>query len=264
MDNLLNKYTSENPSFRKGVYSDFDADYLYNVVREYKPKTIIDFAPREGRTTSCIINGIIKNLQEDITNIKYYVFEKDLPFLKKIKIYLNAIITKNNLRDVVQIFYDGNIIDSKILDGIDGVDLLFIDANHDYILARWYVETLFKKVKIGGIIHVHDMHYNNNNNGWADVRMKANRAQHTHPDYTDINTMRGLYPTIFEKYFDGQSYIMKYEGDIIEEFFLRNQNNVKMCSTLQISKDNNLFHGITNFNILSNCSMYFMLKKHIS
>lgn len=264
MNNLLNKYTSEDPPFRNGIYSDFDAKYLYSVVREYKPKTIIDFAPREGKTTSCIISGIIKNLQESTHKIKYYVFEKDIPFLIEIKTYLNKIILENNLENIVEIFYNDNIIDSKILDEINDVDLLFIDANHDYILAKWYVETLFKKVKIGGIIHMHDIHYNNKNNGWSDVRMSADRAQHTHPDYTDINTMRELYPTIFEKYFDGQTYVMKYESDIIEEFYLKNQNNVEMYSTLQISKDNNLFNGITNFNVLSNCSMYFIIKKQIS
>ena len=254
MINPINKYSSESPVIRKGIYSDFDANYLYSVVREYKPKTIIDFAPREGRTTSCIINGIIKNQQETTHKIKYYVFEKDIPFLNEIKKYLNKIIVENNLDNLINVFYNDNIVDSQIINEISDVDLLFIDANHDYILAKWYVENLFKKVKIGGVIHVHDIYYNKNNNEWADVRL--DRSIHTHPDYTDVNTMRNLYPTIFDKYFDGETYITKYEPDIIEEFYLKNQNNVEMYSTLQISRDFNQYHDF-------NCSMYFKIKKEL-
>ena len=264
MENLVNKYIAEKPVFRKGIYSDFDASYLYAMVREYKPETIIDFAPRQGKTTSCIINGIIKNLKESFGKVKYYVFEKDMPFLNEIRIYLDKIIAESGMSSMIQVFYNGNIIGSEILDKINDVDLLFIDANHDYILASWYVETLFKKVKIGGVIHVHDIHYNNKNGGWSDVRMSADRGQHVHPDYTDVETMKGLYPAIFDKYFDGQAYVMKYESDIIEEFYMRNQDNVEMRSTLQISKDNNLFHGVNDFNILSNCSMYFIVKNQLS
>ena len=252
MINPINKYSFESPVFREGIYSDFDANYLYSVVREYKPKTIIDFAPREGRTTSSIINGIIKNQQEINNKIKYYVFEKDVPYLNGIKKYLNEIISDNNLDNDIEVFYNENILNSQVIYEINNVDLLFVDANHDYILAKWYVENLFKKVKIGGVIHVHDMYYDKNNNGWTDIRF--DRLIHTHPDYTDVNTMRNLYPTIFDKYFDGEMCVTKYEPDIVEEFYLKNQDNVEMYSTLQISRDSNQYHEF-------NCSMYFKIKK---
>jgi Methyltransferase domain len=255
MLNLINKYSDESVTFRNGIYSDFDSKYLYYVVREYKPKTIIEFGPREGRTTSCIINAITKNLNESNFNVKYYIFEKDAPYLNSIKVYVDDIINKSNLQDKIQMFYGENIIDSPLLDNINNIDLLFIDANHDYILAKWYIEHLFNKVNIGGIIHIHDIYYDKNGNEWFDSRM-VNQDKPYHPDFSDINVMRRLYPSIFDKYFDGDTYITKHESDIIEEFYMKNKDNVKMYSTLKISREINQFH---NFN----CSMYFLIKNKL-
>lgn len=252
----LDKYSTEIFPLRDGLYSGFDSRYLYSVVREYKPKTIVEFGPRQGRTTSCIINAIIKNLSESDDNIKYYIFDKDVPFLEQVRDYVDSNITNNSLQNKIQVSYNENIIDAPILNEINNIDLLFIDANHDYILAKWYIEYLFPKVKIGGIIHIHDIYYDKNNNGWFDSRMSTNREQHTHPDYTDIDTMKKLYPTIFDKYYEDENIVMKHESDIIEEFYLKNQDNVEMYSTLQISRNNNQFHDF-------NCSMYFKINNQL-
>ena len=198
----------------------------------------------------------MKNLTEDDDLIKHHIFEKDTPYLIKIEKYVNDVINKNKLGDKIQPSYNGNIIDSKALDDIQNVDFLFIDANHDYILARWYVEHLFHKVNVGGVICIHDIYYDKNNNGWYDARMSTNRKAHTHPDYTDVNTLKNLYPTIFDEYFDGQTYVTKHEADVIEEFHIKNKDNVDLFSTLQISRENG-FPG--DFN----CSIYFKINKEI-
>ncbi|GAJ16525.1 unnamed protein product, partial [marine sediment metagenome] len=93
----IDKYSKDYPRFKEGLYSDFDAKHLYSVIREHKPKTIIEVGVREGKTTSCIINGLVKNLTEDDGIITYYIFEKDVPYLNKIKTYVNEIISINGL-----------------------------------------------------------------------------------------------------------------------------------------------------------------------
>ena len=256
MFNPFDKYSKEKFSLRDGIYSDFDSRYLYSVVREYKPKTIIDFGTREGKTTSCIINAVVKNLTEEDSKIKYYIFEKDIPFLNLVKTYMDDIIGINNLQNKIEAFVDDNIITSDVVNRIENVDLLFIDANHDYILAKWYIDYLFNKVNIGGLIHIHDIYYDKHNNGWVDARMVNDDVKEYHPDFSDINTMRRLYPTIFDKYFDGKIPIDKYESDIIEEFYMKNIDNVEMYSTLKISRDVGQFHDF-------NCSIYFKIKNKL-
>ena len=77
-----------------------------------------------------------------------------------------------------------------------------------------------------------------------------------HPDFFDINVMKKLYPTIFDKYYVSESVVTEFEADIIEKFYLRNKDNVEMYSTLQISRNNNQFHDF-------NCSVYFKINKKL-
>ena len=162
MQELYLKYINEYVSLINGLYSDFDGRFIYSTVREHKPLKILDFAPREGKTTNCIVHALLNNIFTDKQKIEYYIFEKDEFYLNAIQQYLEAVIDKFNVREYITFHYSNNIIDNPVLDSITDLDLLFIDANHDYILAKWYVDNLFKKVKVGGIIHVHDIHYNRN------------------------------------------------------------------------------------------------------
>jgi len=254
MKEIYNKYKKEELNPINGIYSDFDCRMIYSVVREYKPKKIVDFAPREGRTTSSILSGLLLNIKESNDKIHYYVFEKELPFLNKIKEFINNFIKENNLEDNFNVVFNENIIDSPILEEINNIDLLFIDANHDYILAKWYVENLFNKVSVGGIIHIHDIYYNEFGNGWEDATMVGNHKNNCvqpHPDYSNIQTIKNLYPTIFHKYYEGENVVSKFEADIIKEFVLN--SNCEFYSTLEMSKEMNLYHKF-------NCSLYLKKK----
>ena len=256
MINLYNKYASEGFNPINGIYSDFDCRMIYSIVREYKPKKIIDFAPREGRTTSCILSGLLLNIKENNDKIYYYVFEKDIQFLNKTKEYVNNYIIENNLDDKFNVVFNENIIDSPILEEINDIDLLFIDANHDYILAKWYVDNLFNKVSNKGIIHIHDIYFNEYGNGWEDITMINHHKNHNappHPDYSNIQTMKNLYSAIFDKYYEGEEIINQFEGDVIKKFYAENENKFDFYSTLEMSKKMNLYH---NFN----CSLYLKKK----
>ena len=254
MNNIYEKYLNEHLAPIPGIYSNFDCRFLYSIVRESNPKKIIDFAPREGRTTSCIINAILKNLEYDKTLVEYYVFEKDIIFLKEVKKYLLNFVIENNINEYVKFYFNDNIIDAPILDKISNIDFLFVDANHDYILAKWYVDILFKKVKRGGVIHMHDIYFNKNNNGWDDTTFINFHSGHSpHPDYSDLNIMKNLYPTIFSKYYENEDVVTKFEPDIIKDYYIENKDNLEFYNTIDISRKYGMYEDF-------NCSIYFKIK----
>jgi hypothetical protein len=221
------KYGNENFNTLEGEYHPLDGHILYKIVRELKPITVLELAPRKGRTSSCIVNALIKN---GIKNVKYFLFEKNAFYFDKIKEYL---------KDFSGIdFYAGsNIIDSEILDSIRDIDLLLIDANHDYILARWYIQNLFPKLNTNSIIHIHDMHYNRTGKDWTDITFLNGGPNgiYNHPDVIDVNVLKLLYPTIFDKYFTGEMPVQRYEGDEIKEFYEKNSCNLDFWSTCDLA-----------------------------
>ena len=222
-----------------GLYSDHDSQYIYSVVRKLKPTRIIDFGPREGKTTSTIIQALIKNGIE----VKYHIFEKDEQYYNSIKKYC-----ENTCPEFIKYQIGQNIIDYDLSE-IDNVDLLFIDANHDYILARWYIENLFPLLSEGSVIHIHDIPYNRFGNGWEDIKM-SNKV--SHPDLIDLDTIKRLYPTIFDMYSDGNNEVTRYEADEIYDFHMRNPH-LDWHSTY-VTPESTVF---------PDCSMYFHIDKSL-
>ena len=191
---------------REGIYSHFDAGVLSTQVQRLGPKTVLDLGPREGRTTSVIVDALI---QSEVEDINYYLFEKDTSYLESMREYCLAQSTDN-----ITFHFNENIIDYDF-SNFPKLDLCFVDGNHDYILAKWYVETLFPLVKEGGLIHVHDIYYGKKGNGWEDVGLEAN--PNNHPDIISHDIHMKLYPTIYEKYREAGP-VSSFEEDVIRDY----------------------------------------------
>ena len=124
---IYDKYCKENPVFRDGIYSDYDAKQLYAFVREFKPTSIVDCAPRTGKTTSAIIQALIKNSSEDPQDINYFIFEKDPSYFNEMKMYLLQTAYELKNKNVnMKVFYDTNIVKSRHIDKMQNIDFLFI------------------------------------------------------------------------------------------------------------------------------------------
>ena len=246
------KYADEHFKMLPGLYNYLDGRILYSVVREFKPQTIIDIGPREGRTTSCIVNALIKNIELDSKcEVRYYVFEKDKPYLSGIKQYLKSF-------SGINFHIDSNVIDSNILDNVKDVDLLFIDANHDYILARWYMQNLFPLLNDNSIIHIHDIYYNKTGKCWGDIAFSG--SPQDHPDIIDVEVLRGLYPTIFDKYSTGEIPVQRYEGDEVKEFYENNESNIRFYSTCDLAKKSGIYEKNDVDSVPPPCSLYFYVE----
>ena len=229
----------------EGLYSTFDSKYLYAHVRKNKPCTIVDCAPRQGRTLSVICEALKRNQQEKKENINYFVFEKDESFYHGITEYCKTVsdvhfTVKNNI-----LTYDFR--------HLSRIDFLFIDANHDYLLARWFLKNLFPLVK-NGSIHVHDIYYNKNGKGWDDVGKLV--CNENHPDMSDVNVLRGIYgDTIFNEYYDGNPNITRAESDEIRDFSIKNPA-IPFVSTVGMGKEHE--------DAWNNSAVYFFINQDVT
>jgi predicted O-methyltransferase YrrM len=204
-----------------GVFSYVDRRVLYSIVRKLKPRTILEVGPREGATTSTIVSAIKRNGLET----SYYIFEKDILYLEQLKENLKP------YRCDAKFHFEGNVIDNPILEHIRNIDLLFIDGNHDYVFAQWYVKTLFPLLGANSVIHIHDLFYNRSGKGWDDIIMINARQQH--PDIMDSNRLAELYPTLHTA---NPNPILYYEGDVVKDFYMKNQNQLEFLSTTEMTK----------------------------
>ena len=251
---IYNKYCNENPTFRNGIYSDYDAKQLYAFVREFKPVSIVDCAPREGKTTSAIIQAIIRNSAENPQDINYFVFEKDPAYFDEMKMYLLQAAYELKRKNVhMKIFYDRNIVNSKHIEKMKDIDFLFIDANHDYMLSAYIFENVATKVKINGYIHIHDMYVDLHGHGLEDIRFRY--SPNDHPDIVNPDSLRQFYPTIYEQYKLHNSIINIWEGDIVYDAIVK--NNLKYFSTCESTKD-------TKNYIMGNCALYLYVEDYLN
>lgn len=131
----------DNGSFESG-----DAEYLYNMIRYYKPKKIIEIG--SGYSTLMAVKAIEKNKQEnDLYNCKHICIEPyEMSWLKDLEVEL--------IRERVE---DVNL---EIFKSLDKDDILFIDSSH---IIRPQGDVLFEYLEVlpnlnkGVLIHIHDI-----------------------------------------------------------------------------------------------------------
>lgn len=142
MDKTQNiEYYYNNGSFEVG-----DAEYLYNMIRFYKPHKIIEIG--SGYSTLMVINAIKKNNEEDVNyKCEHICIEPyEMQWLEDIPVKL--------IRKKVE------EIDKKIFKDLEKNDLLFIDSSH---MIRPQGDVLFEYLEIlpilkpGVLIHIHDI-----------------------------------------------------------------------------------------------------------
>ena len=244
----LEKYEKEFDPLRNakdGIYSITDRKALYYFVRETQPKTILDLGAREGATTSTILAGLAMN-KTPLKDIQYYIFEKDKLWLQNIKEFVEKTYPEVNF------YFHENIIGSEVLKKMPPIDLLFIDANHDYILAKWYIDNLFPLAHDNSLIHIHDIYYNRNGNGWKDVSLLKSGCRH--PDIVNPSVHKKLYPTIYYKYAQTDIHVPRYEEDEIRDYCLTHAKEIDFFSTTSLPFVKNGWRDIPN------CSFYIWKK----
>jgi len=142
----LTKSTDIEFNYDNTSYESGDAEYLYNVIRHFKPKRIIEIG--SGHSTLMAKNATIKNASENpeykCTHICIEPYE--MPWLQKLDIELIRELVEN--------------MDLSFFLQLEENDILFIDSSH---IIRPQGDVLFEflellpKIRTGVIVHVHDI-----------------------------------------------------------------------------------------------------------
>ena len=236
-----------------GIYHDFDAKILYTMVRDNCPVNILECGPRAGKTTSVIIHALIENLVDNRNLvINYYIFEKETK-------WLNAIANYCKRFKGITFHYNCNLLDFNYAK-MPELDFLFIDANHDYILAKWYIKYLFPLVRKEGLIHIHDIYYNKHGNGWHDALFLNSGGFPKHHDYTDLNILKKLYGDVFDEFFDGNPDIDRDEADEIYDY-IKKHPKINFLSTLELYESCDDESDVKRDKVPP-CSLYFIKEKN--
>lgn len=132
--------------FRNGNFGPGDAEYLYSVIRFFKPRRIIEIG--SGNSTLMTMNAISANRADDpLYKCEYICVEPyECPWLDR----LGPKIVRNKIENMKNGFFQQ----------LESGDILFIDSSHiirpqgDVLLE--YLEIL-PILKPGVIVHVHDI-----------------------------------------------------------------------------------------------------------
>lgn len=128
-------------------YDDYSAAINYCVVREHKPRVVVEFGARTGKCTYDILRALIKNKGR----FKFKSYELD-PNLAKIA--MQNIFDKLGRKFKI----GGDILKAK--DIPDKIEYLFVDNSHDGPTTDWVFSYLLPRCVPGAIIQIHDIPLN--------------------------------------------------------------------------------------------------------
>jgi len=132
--------------YSNGSYESGDSEYLYSMVRHFKPNRIIEIG--SGNSTLMVRNAIDKNRQDDINyQCRHICIEPyEMPWLETLGIEL----IRKKIED----------LDPSFFQQLEANDVLFIDSSH---VIRPQGDVLFEYLEVlpilksGVIVHIHDI-----------------------------------------------------------------------------------------------------------
>ena len=136
----IKEFYINNESFESG-----DAEYLYQIIRFFKPKNVIEIG--SGHSTKIANIALLRNKSENKEDFSHLCIEPyEMPWLEK----LDVRVIRNTLENC----------EIEIFNKLEANDLLFIDSSHiirpQGDVLKEYLE-IIPRLKSGVIIHVHDI-----------------------------------------------------------------------------------------------------------
>ncbi len=131
-----------------GMYDWIEAQILYVLIRCAKPKLVVEISPHHGYSTGFILLAMNKNDRG-----RLFSFDLEQTLHK----HAARNFERAGIDSSRQQFYAGDVRDTceAVLPG--AVDLLFVDSDHSYAFAEWYIANLYPRVAQNGLIHAHDV-----------------------------------------------------------------------------------------------------------
>lgn len=121
-----------------------DREILYALLREYKPRSVIEYGTRYGGCTVTILSALFRNKKP----FRFYPFEKDKDSRKR---------TMKNLRRVfrkkIEVY---GAIEDDFHKLPEFLDFGFIDHNHQADTTLFFLGGVLPKFESNGLIGIHD------------------------------------------------------------------------------------------------------------
>lgn len=131
--------------YKNGSYESGDAEYLYSIIRYFKPRTVIEIG--SGSSTLIVINAIDKNKADPSYTCRHICIEPyEQPWLEK----TGVILIREKVEKIEKTFFRQ----------LEANDVLFIDSSH---IIRPQGDVLFEYLELlpalkpGVLVHVHDV-----------------------------------------------------------------------------------------------------------
>ena len=123
---------------------ELEGELTYLLVRDRKPKLILEVSPNTGWSTTWILRA----LRDNHTEGRLRSFDLHDTCTKLVPQQLAAQRWE---------FIQGDC--RKTLNQVEEADYLFIDSDHSQQFAEWYAEAILANVRAGTTISVHDVFY---------------------------------------------------------------------------------------------------------
>lgn len=121
---------------------DVEAEIVYLLVRELRPRNIVEISPSGGWSTSWLLHAL-----RDNDDGQLYSFD----MIDDATRILPADLTQGRWE-----FTCGDI--RRNVNRLpDHIDFLFMDSDHGEEFGRWYVGTMFPRLPAGALVSVHDV-----------------------------------------------------------------------------------------------------------
>ena len=136
--------------FKNELYSYTDAIFLYSMIRQFKPKRIIEIG-----------SGFSSAVMMD-TNMLFFDNQIKITFIEPYSERLRSLMYENDLKNNELIESQLQVVPITIFEKLNDGDVLFVDSSHVIKTGSDLHEIFFKiipSLKSGVLIHFHDVFY---------------------------------------------------------------------------------------------------------
>ena len=162
---LYEKYASELKELREieknrynqkifpttGQYDLFESQILYMLIRDAQPENVVEFSSNCGYSTLFTASALKRNGKGYLHSFEFVpdflnTAKKNI-FNYGLSNWVNFIL--GDVKKTLIPYIEGELKESP--------DIVFIDSDHSYPFARWYIQNIFPLLKKETLVHVHDV-----------------------------------------------------------------------------------------------------------
>ena len=130
-----------------GQYDWLSGRVLYALVRETKPRTIIEFSTSSGYSTMFSALALAQNGGGTIHTVDINASAQHSA---------SRLVSSHGLTNTVRFHLgDCRLVVPSLLD--DSVDMVFIDTLHSFEIALWYLRHVIPKLRDDALVQIHDV-----------------------------------------------------------------------------------------------------------